>query len=105
MPSISMVALTRIFPPRCTSRTGSMMSEMMAPFFFLVDSLFDLQGHILSTWIRFCQTVKKKGKMARMILDCPACSSQNFVSEGRRMVRDIPPPFWEGGGILPLSGE
>ena len=43
--------------------------------------------------------------MARMILDCPACSSQNFVSEERGMVRDNPPRCGKCGEILPLSGE
>jgi uncharacterized Zn finger protein len=47
----------------------------------------------------------KKGKMERMILSCPACSSQNFVSEERRMVGDIPPRCWKCGAILPLTGE
>ncbi len=170
MPSISIAALTRIFPPRCSSRTGSMMSEMMAPstfptssrtasrcsssstnrvmsrvlysrpysddpdvadapprvpdgrgdlahvprlvadhhadlLYFLVDPLLDLHGHILSARIRFCQTPKKKGKMAHMILVCTACSSQNFVSDERRTVRDIPPRCWTCGEILPLPGE
>ncbi|MGZ8449136.1 MAG: hypothetical protein ACXWWV_06040 [Candidatus Deferrimicrobiaceae bacterium] len=43
--------------------------------------------------------------MACMILSCPACSSQNFVSKERRMVREIPPRCWKCGEILPLSGE
>jgi len=40
--------------------------------------------------------------MSPMILDCAACSSQNFVSEERRSAREIPPRCWRCGQILPL---
>jgi hypothetical protein len=43
--------------------------------------------------------------MTLMILDCAACSSQNFVSHERRSVREIPPRCWMCGEILPLPDE
>jgi hypothetical protein len=53
----------------------------------------------------FVKRLEKKGKMMRMILDCAVCSSQNFVSDKRRAVREIPPCCWKCGEILPLPGE
>lgn len=53
----------------------------------------------------FVKHLGKTGKMAIMILYCAACSSQNFVSDGRRMVRESPPCCWKCGDILPLPGE
>ena len=38
--------------------------------------------------------------MARMILYCPACSTQNFVSGERRAVEGIPPKCWKCGEAL-----
>lgn len=43
--------------------------------------------------------------MARMILHCAACSAQNFVSEERRSVREIPPLCWKCGAPLPQANE
>jgi hypothetical protein len=60
---------------------------------------------ILYSEIHFCQTLRKKGKMAHMVIDCAVCSSQNFVSDERRAVREIPPCCWKCGEILPLPGE
>jgi hypothetical protein len=38
-----------------------------------------------------------------MIVDCGACSAQNFVSIERRNVREIPPRCWECGRPLPID--
>jgi hypothetical protein len=38
-----------------------------------------------------------------MIVDCGACSAQNFVSAERLAVRGIPPRCWECGGPLPID--
>jgi len=35
-----------------------------------------------------------------MIVDCGACSAQNFVSKERLAVREIPPRCWECGHAL-----
>lgn len=35
-----------------------------------------------------------------MIVDCGACSAQNFVSAERLAVREIPPRCWECGRPL-----
>jgi predicted Zn finger-like uncharacterized protein len=43
--------------------------------------------------------------MARMILDCPACSAQNFVSDERRALAEIPPRCWKCGETLPVADE
>jgi len=37
-----------------------------------------------------------------MIVDCGACSAQNFVSAERLAVPEIPPRCWECGRPLPL---
>jgi hypothetical protein len=39
-----------------------------------------------------------------MIVDCGACSAQNFVSAERLAVRDTPPRCWECGRPLPIDG-
>jgi hypothetical protein len=39
-----------------------------------------------------------------MIVDCGACSAQNFVSAERLAVREIPPRCWECGRPLPIGG-
>jgi hypothetical protein len=39
-----------------------------------------------------------------MIVDCGACSAQNFVSAERLAVREIPPRCWECGRPLPIDG-
>ena len=38
-----------------------------------------------------------------MIVDCGACSAQNFVSPERLAVREVPPRCWECGRPLPLD--
>jgi hypothetical protein len=38
-----------------------------------------------------------------MIVDCGACSAQNFVSAERLAVREIPPRCWECGRPLPID--
>ena len=38
-----------------------------------------------------------------MIVDCGACSAQNFVSTERLAVREIPPRCWECGRPLPVD--
>jgi hypothetical protein len=38
-----------------------------------------------------------------MIVDCGACSAQNFVSAERLAVREIPPQCWECGSPLPTD--
>ena len=38
-----------------------------------------------------------------MIVDCGACSAQNFVSPERLAVRDIPPRCWECGRALSIG--
>jgi len=38
-----------------------------------------------------------------MIVDCGACSAQNFVSEERLAVREIPPRCWECGRPLSID--
>lgn len=38
-----------------------------------------------------------------MIIDCVACSAQNFVSTERLAVREIPPSCWECGRPLPID--
>ena len=38
-----------------------------------------------------------------MIVDCGACSAQNFVSVERLAVREIPPRCWECGHPLPID--
>jgi len=43
--------------------------------------------------------------MAPMILFCAACSAQNFVSEERRTVAEIPPRCWKCGEPLPQANE
>ncbi len=43
--------------------------------------------------------------MARMILFCAACSTQNFVSEERRKAEASLPRCWKCGEALPLPGE
>jgi len=43
--------------------------------------------------------------MARMILFCAACSSQNFVSAERRAAAEIPPRCWKCGEPLPPADE
>ena len=41
-----------------------------------------------------------------MIVDCGACSAQNFVSAERLAVRENPPRCWECGRPLPIdAGE
>jgi hypothetical protein len=37
-----------------------------------------------------------------MIVDCGACSAQNFVSAERLAVREIPPRCWECGRPLTI---
>src|SRR4030067_1046783 len=72
-----------------------LVEDHQADFLYvLVDSLFYLHGHILSSRIRLCQTPVKKGKIARMILACIACLSQNFVSGEQREARGQPPTWW-----------
>ncbi len=43
--------------------------------------------------------------MASMIIDCAACSSQNFLSAERRAVREIHPCCWKCGKPLPVESE
>jgi hypothetical protein len=43
--------------------------------------------------------------MAPMILVCAACSAQNFVSDERRAVAEIPPRCWKCGEPLPRAIE
>lgn len=43
--------------------------------------------------------------MARMIVFCAACSTQNFVSAERRKAAGIPPRCWKCGEILPAFSE
>jgi hypothetical protein len=38
-----------------------------------------------------------------MIVDCGACSAQNFVSAERLAVRGIPPRCWGCGRPLPID--
>jgi hypothetical protein len=38
-----------------------------------------------------------------MIVDCVACSAQNFVSAERLAVRETPPRCWECGRALPVD--
>jgi len=38
-----------------------------------------------------------------MIVDCGACSAQNFVSDERLEIREIPPRCWECGRPLPID--
>jgi len=38
-----------------------------------------------------------------MIVDCGACSAQNFVSAERLAARGIPPRCWECGRPLPID--
>jgi hypothetical protein len=38
-----------------------------------------------------------------MIVDCGACSAQNFVSDERLDIREIPPRCWECGRPLPIG--
>ena len=38
-----------------------------------------------------------------MIVDCAACSAQNFVSAERLAVREVPPRCWECGRPLPVD--
>ena len=38
-----------------------------------------------------------------MIVDCGACSAQNFVSQERLAVREIPPRCWECGRPLSIG--
>ena len=38
-----------------------------------------------------------------MIVNCGACSAQNFVSAERLAVREIAPRCWECGRILPTE--
>jgi len=38
-----------------------------------------------------------------MIVDCGACSAQNFVSDERLAIRDIPPRCWECGRPLAID--
>jgi len=38
-----------------------------------------------------------------MIVDCGACSAQNFVSDERLDIREIPPRCWECGRPLPID--
>jgi hypothetical protein len=38
-----------------------------------------------------------------MIVDCGACSAQNFVSAERLAVREIPPRCWGCGRPLPID--
>jgi hypothetical protein len=38
-----------------------------------------------------------------MIVDCVACSAQNFVSDERLDVREIPPRCWGCGRPLPID--
>jgi hypothetical protein len=38
-----------------------------------------------------------------MIVDCGACSAQNFVSAERLAVGEIPPRCWECGRPLPID--
>ena len=40
-----------------------------------------------------------------MIVDCGACSAQNFVSAERRAVRDSPPRCWKCDRALPIDAE
>jgi len=40
-----------------------------------------------------------------MIVDCGACSAQNFVSAERLAVRQNPPRCWECGRPLPVDPE
>jgi predicted Zn finger-like uncharacterized protein len=39
------------------------------------------------------------------MLDCPACSAQNFVSDERKAVAEIPPRCWKCGETLPGANE
>ena len=39
-----------------------------------------------------------------MIVDCGACSAQNFVSAERLAVREVPPRCWGCGRPLPIGG-
>jgi hypothetical protein len=43
--------------------------------------------------------------MARMILLCGGCSAQNFVSDERRAVAEVPPRCWKCGEPLPQANE
>ena len=38
-----------------------------------------------------------------MIVDCGACSAQNFVSAERLAVREVPPRCWECGRPLAID--
>ncbi len=38
-----------------------------------------------------------------MIVDCGACSAQNFISAERLAVREIPPRCWKCGHPLPIG--
>ncbi len=38
-----------------------------------------------------------------MIVDCGACSAQNFISAERLAAREIPPRCWECGRPLPVD--
>ena len=38
-----------------------------------------------------------------MIVDCSACFAQNFVSDERLDIREIPPRCWECGRPLPID--
>jgi len=38
-----------------------------------------------------------------MIVDCGACSAQNFISPERLAVREIPPRCWECGRVLSID--
>jgi hypothetical protein len=38
-----------------------------------------------------------------MIVDCGACSAQNFVSDERLDIREIPPRCWECGRPLSID--
>ncbi|OGP80745.1 MAG: hypothetical protein A2Z13_08440 [Deltaproteobacteria bacterium RBG_16_64_85] len=43
--------------------------------------------------------------MAPMILTCTACSAQNFVSDERKAVAEIPACCWKCGEPLPRADE
>jgi len=38
-----------------------------------------------------------------MIVHCGVCSAQNFVSQERLAVREIPPRCWECGRVLAID--
>src|SRR3972149_5975465 len=92
-------ASPRVPDGRCNlAHVPRLVEDHQADFLYvLVDSLFYLHGHILSSRIRLCQTPVKKGKIARMILACIGCLSQNFVSDVGREGRGDPPRCWKCG--------